>query len=92
MPPNSHSDASDDERRTERLEDGFDLVALAGYTNAGKSTLLRRLADDLAVDENEGLHTDFDRTAESQDRLFTTLDTTTRRATLDGRRLLLLNL
>ena len=80
---------SDDRRRTDRHEAGFDLVALAGYTNAGKSTLLRRLADDLAVDENEDKHADLDRTAESKDQLFTTLDTTTRRATLSGRRLLL---
>ena len=29
-------------RREQRRESGFDLVALAGYTNAGKSTLLRR--------------------------------------------------
>ena len=82
-------ETSDDRRRTDRHEAGFDLVALAGYTNAGKSTLLRRLADDLAVDENEDKHADLDRTAESKNQLFTTLDTTTRRATLSGRRLLL---
>lgn len=82
-------DSDDAQRRTERHEAGFEFVALAGYTNAGKSTLLRRLADDLTVDENEGRHADLDRTVESQDRLFTTLDTTTRRATLDGRRILL---
>ncbi len=83
-------DASDAERRAERHAAGLDLVALAGYTNAGKSTLLRRLADDLAVDENEGRHDDIDATAESRDELFTTLDTTTRRATLESvdRRLL----
>ncbi len=72
-------------RREQRRESGFDLVALAGYTNAGKSTLLRRLAADLEVDENEGLHPDLDATAESENRLFTTLGTTTRRADL-GRR------
>jgi len=72
-------------RREERRESGFDLVALAGYTNAGKSTLLRRLAADLDVDENEDLHPDLDTTAESEDRLFTTLGTTTRRAELDRR-------
>lgn len=82
-------DASDDRRRADRHEAGFDLVALAGYTNAGKSTLLRRLADDLSIDENAKKHADLDRTAESQDRLFTTLNTTTRRVSLDGRRLLL---
>jgi GTP-binding protein HflX len=72
-------------RREQRRESGFDLVALAGYTNAGKSTLLRRLAEDLDIDENEGLHPDLDSTAESEDRLFTTLGTTTRRAEFDRR-------
>ncbi|MFB6177008.1 MAG: GTPase, partial [Halobaculum sp.] len=60
-------------RRERRRESGFDLVALAGYTNAGKSTLLRRLAEDLDVDENADRHPDIDDTAESEDRLFTTL-------------------
>jgi len=72
-------------RREQRRESGFDLVALAGYTNAGKSTLLRRLAEDVDVDENEQLHPDLDPTAESEDRLFTTLGTTTRRADMDRR-------
>ena len=76
-------------RREQRRESGFDLVALAGYTNAGKSTLLRRLAADLDVDENEELHPDLDPTAESEDRLFTTLGTTTRRADTGKRDVLL---
>ncbi|AEM57374.1 GTP-binding protein HflX [Haloarcula hispanica N601] len=75
-------------RREQRRESGFDLVALAGYTNAGKSTLLRRLADDLDVDENDDLHPDLDTTAESEDRLFTTLGTTTRRAAVGKREVL----
>ncbi|MFC6862604.1 GTPase HflX [Halomicroarcula sp. GCM10025817] len=75
-------------RREQRRESGFDLVALAGYTNAGKSTLLRRLAADLEVDENEDLHPDLDTTAESEDRLFTTLGTTTRRAEVGKREVL----
>jgi len=73
-------EADEQQRRQRRRESGFDLVALAGYTNAGKSTLLRRLARDHAVDENEGLHPDLDATAASENRLFTTLGTTTRRA------------
>jgi len=77
------------DRREKRRESGFDLVALAGYTNAGKSTLMRRLADDLAVGENEELHPDLDPTAESEDRLFTTLGTTTRRADTGTRDVLL---
>ena len=72
-------------RREQRRESGFDLVALAGYTNAGKSTLLRQLADELAVDENEQLHPDLDATAESKDMLFTTLGTTTRKANVGPR-------
>lgn len=34
-------------RRKRRREAGFDLVAVVGYTNAGKSRLCRRLVDDL---------------------------------------------
>ena len=80
---------TDQHRREQRRESGFDLVALAGYTNAGKSTLLRRLAEDLDIDENEELHPDLDTTAESENRLFTTLGTTTRRADIDRRDVLL---
>jgi GTP-binding protein HflX len=80
---------TDEHRREQRRESGFDLVALAGYTNAGKSTLLRRLASDLDVDENDDLHPDLDPTAESEDRLFTTLGTTTRRMETDRRDVLL---
>ncbi len=76
---------TDQHRRQQRRESGFDLVALAGYTNAGKSTLLRRLAADLDVDENLGVHPDVETTAESEDRLFTTLGTTTRRMDFDRR-------
>ncbi len=75
-------------RRKQRRESGFDLVALAGYTNAGKSTLLRRLAEDLEVGQNEDLHPDLETTAESEDRLFTTLGTTTRRASVGKREVL----
>ena len=66
---------TDQHRREQRRESGFDLVALAGYTNAGKSTLLRRLADELDIDENADRHPDLEATAESEDRLFTTVGT-----------------
>ncbi|MXR42352.1 GTPase HflX [Halobaculum sp. WSA2] len=99
------TDAAAD-RRARRRAEGFDLVALAGYTNAGKSTLLRRLADDFDAessapsapsgDDSSGeVSGDENRTddlAESvtvEDRPFETLETTTRRATLGGRRVLL---
>ena len=76
-------------RREQRRDSGFDLVALAGYTNAGKSTLMRQLAAEIDVDENVDRHPDLDRTAESQDMLFTTLGTTTRRAEMEKRDVLL---
>jgi GTP-binding protein HflX len=76
---------TEQDRREQRRESGFDLVALAGYTNAGKSTLLRRLAADVDVDHNEDRHPDLETTAESEDRLFTTLGTTTRRVETDRR-------
>ena len=75
-------------RRETRREEGFAYVALAGYTNAGKSTLLHRLADDLEFEATDTGHADLDGTAEVEDRLFKTLETTTRRATIDGQRAL----
>ncbi|MFW5938739.1 MAG: GTPase HflX [Halanaeroarchaeum sp.] len=71
--------------REARREQGFDLVAIAGYTNAGKSTLLHRIADDLSLEDAEPDHPDRDATASIEDRLFETLQTTTRRGTVDGR-------
>ena len=62
--------------RQRRKKSGVSVVALVGYTNAGKSTLLNALSQGAAV--------------KSEDRLFTTLDTTTRRLRLpDGRTILL---
>jgi GTP-binding protein HflX len=78
----------DTDRRAQHREAGRDLVALAGYTNAGKSTLLQRLADDLDVAAEETTHPDESTTAAAADRLFETLDTTTRRVSADGRQLL----
>lgn len=77
------------QRREQRRQSGFDLVAIAGYTNAGKSTLLRKLAEDHTVDENDRIHGDIDPTAESTQRYFTTLDTTTRSMDFDKRNVLL---
>jgi GTP-binding protein HflX len=63
-----------EERRVRRREMGFDLVALAGYTNAGKSTLLNALTDAHAA---------------AEDQPFTTLSPTTRALEAKGRRVLL---
>ena len=77
------------DRRDRRRESGFDLVAMAGYTNAGKSTLMQSLAADLELGQNDDLHPDLDTTAEAQDRLFTTLGTTTRKMDMERRDVLL---
>lgn len=60
--------------RSRRLELGFSLVSLAGYTNAGKSSIFNLLAKE-SVPVDLGL--------------FTTLSTTTRAVNLDGKRALL---
>jgi len=60
-----------DTKRAERLRNAIPSVAIAGYTNAGKSSLLNRLT-------NAGVLV--------EDALFATLDPTTRRTTTsDGR-------
>lgn len=63
-------------KRKQREKAGIPVVALVGYTNAGKSTLLRRLTDasDVLV----------------QNQLFSTLDPTTRRLQLQRNREVLL--
>ena len=58
-------------QRDVRYSSGIFKVALAGYTNAGKSSLLNRLADADVL---------------SYDKLFATLDSTTRRFELAGGR------
>jgi GTP-binding protein HflX len=60
-----------DLKRARRQDSGIPQVAIAGYTNAGKSTLMKRLTGaDVIVAE----------------KLFATLDPTTRRIELPGRR------
>lgn len=78
-------DAVNTKRRERYRDSGFDLVAIAGYTNAGKSTLLRRLTTSLTVEGPPPRHEDIPTTAETTDELFTTLSTTTRRLDHDKR-------
>ena len=61
--------------RQQRKRSGIPIVALVGYTNAGKSTLLNTLSQaDVFV----------------EDKLFATLDPTTRRLTLPDKNVILL--
>lgn len=57
--------------RSRRIKNQVPLIALVGYTNAGKSTLFNRLTQSEVLEE---------------DKLFATLDTTTRRAELPSGR------
>ncbi len=61
--------------RARRRKDGVITVALVGYTNAGKSTLLNTLTDASVF---------------AEDKLFATLDPTSRAITLDDNRKILL--
>lgn len=57
-------------RRKHRRRGGFHLLSLAGYTNAGKSSMLKRLSGENVLGEN---------------RMFSTLETRTGRARIAGR-------
>ena len=65
---------SNELRRMQRRKKGFHLVSLAGYTNAGKSSLLRALTGANVLIE---------------DRMFSTLTTTTRKLEGTGKTILL---
>lgn len=63
--------------RARREKDGVETVAIVGYTNAGKSTLMNALTDAGVL---------------AEDKLFATLDPTSRALTLpDGRKIMLID-
>ena len=64
-------------KRKQREDSNLPIVALVGYTNAGKSTLLNRLIDD-------GSERSRDKRVFVKDMLFATLDTSLRRAKLSN--------
>ena len=66
-------------QRVERLKSNIPIVALVGYTNAGKSTLLNELIK---------THKDYDVEKEvmAKDMLFATLDVTLRKALLPNKK------
>ena len=68
-----------DTQRAQRLKSNIPIVALVGYTNAGKSTLLNELIK---------THKDYSIEKEvlSKDMLFATLDVTLRKALLPNKR------
>ena len=69
-----HIRADREVRRKHRRRSGFHLVSLAGYTNAGKSSLLTAMSDREAV---------------AEDRYFSTLSTKTARVKSDRRDMLM---
>ncbi len=70
-------------QRNRRSTAGIPLVALVGYTNAGKSTLMNKLIDTCGVDAGQKVFV--------QDMLFATLDTTVRKLETTGGRTFLLS-
>ncbi len=70
-------------QRSRRSTAGIPLVALVGYTNAGKSTLMNKLIDTCGVDAGQKVYV--------QDMLFATLDTTVRKLETSAGRTFLLS-
>lgn len=70
-------------RRRKRENSKMPLVALAGYTNAGKSTLMNALLEKYGADDTKKV--------EEKDMLFATLDTSVRKITLEDNKQFLLS-
>ena len=83
----SEIDKTRDVQRKGRSRDSFGHVALVGYTNAGKSSLMNCL---LKMSTSPASASD-DKAVFEKDMLFATLDTSIRKITLPGRRPFLLS-
>lgn len=70
-------------QRKRRLSQGIPQVALVGYTNAGKSTLMNALLSAYDAEEEKKVYV--------EDMLFATLDTTVRRISLPDKKEFLLS-
>lgn len=70
-------------QRTKREKSSLPLVALVGYTNAGKSTVMNRLLDIGTADEEKQVF--------EEDMLFATLDTSVRKITTGDKKDFLLS-
>lgn len=76
-------------QRKRRAKAGVPRVALVGYTNAGKSTLLNAMLDLYGGEESE--ETEKEKYVFEKDMLFATLDTTVRRIEPEGHHAFLLS-
>lgn len=71
-------------QRRKRKKSGYPMVALAGYTNAGKSTLMNAMLETYRVEEE-------DKRVLEKDMLFATLETTVRQIELENKKTFLLS-
>ena len=72
-----------DRQAHKRQDQGVFTVALIGYTNAGKSTLMNHLVQRYGVEK--------DKTVSAKDQVFESLQTAARRLQIDGRDLVLID-